>query len=189
MAFAPPRSRRAPAPEEAELKPEENPILAVENLLVPSDGGEPAVKNVSFVVREGEIFGIAAVVGNGQRELVEGIMGVRPPISGRVKFMNQNITHIPIRERLLRRIAYIPEDRVREGILPSLTVAESLILGAHHSLSNKGILLDWDSIFKQVEETIERFRIKTREADGYIRESFWREYSEAYIRQGFHGES
>lgn len=121
-------------------------LLRVDKITVLSDGREPTVKNVSFTIHEGEIFGIAGVAGNGQRELVESIMSIRPPIKGRIFFMNQDITNLPTKDKLLKGIAYIPEDRIKDGILPSLNVAENLVLGAHHVLSRR-IILDWDSIF------------------------------------------
>lgn len=90
----------------------------------------------------GEVLGIAGVAGNGQRELAEAIVGMRPINSGSLRVRGHDVTHASVRDRLLAGIAYIPEDRLREGILPRLSLAETFALGLHHTLLSGSWLFD-----------------------------------------------
>ena len=74
-----------------------------------------AVRGASFAVRAGEIVGIAAVAGNGQRELLRAVAGVVPPLRGVCD--------------VARPVGFIPEDRTTEGLIPSLSLAQNLTLG------------------------------------------------------------
>ena len=75
------------------------------------------------------MLGIAGVEGNGQTELVEAIMGMRPA-AGRVDpLAGEDITHWPTRERRESGIGYIPEDRQRHGLLLDSPLWENRILG------------------------------------------------------------
>jgi len=109
-------------------QPSAEAALTVSELWVPGDRGAPAVRGVSFMVRRGEIFGIAGVAGNGQRELVEALTGLRPPIGGRVILSGRNITAQSARDIDIAGLGHIPEERVRMGTVGTMTVAENLIL-------------------------------------------------------------
>jgi simple sugar transport system ATP-binding protein len=112
-------------------------VLRVENLHVFNDKGGLAVKGLSFSVRKGEVFGIAGVSGNGQKELVEAITGLRRVEKGRIVIGGRELTS-PIQ---FRRIAsHIPDDRVGMGVLPSLSVLENLALTSYKRFSKFGFL-------------------------------------------------
>ena len=104
--------------------------LAVQNLTVPGERGGTVVQDLSFEVRGGEILGIAGVQGNGQTDLCEALMGLRPA-TGAVLLDGTNISHLSTRDRLRSGIAYIPEDRQEDGLVQSFTVAENLILDVY----------------------------------------------------------
>jgi simple sugar transport system ATP-binding protein len=106
----------------------EVPMLEARQLDVLDDRGLPAVRRLSFVVRGGEIVGIAGVDGNGQAELVECLTGLRQAVRGEVLIAN----HAPgpsAREHTHCGLAHIPSDRLRRGLVPEMTLAENLILG------------------------------------------------------------
>ncbi len=103
--------------------------LAVLNLTVIGDQGVPALRDCTFEVAAGEIAGIAGVTGNGQRELAEAVIGAREAASGAIVLFGREVTGWSIDRRLASGLAFVPEDRIREGILPSLSLAETLILG------------------------------------------------------------
>lgn len=109
-------------------------VLKVEDLVVLDQRGLPAVKEVSFEVRRGEILGIAGVAGNGQKELVEAILGLRRVESGRIVIGGEDVTNKPT-AYILRRggVAYIPEDRLARGLIPNFNLMENSILGIHRS--------------------------------------------------------
>jgi general nucleoside transport system ATP-binding protein len=100
-------------------------IFSGQNLQVFDDRDIPAVRNVSFQLRAGEILGIAGVDGNGQRELADAIAGVRSIINGKIDF-NSFCTS--------QRIGYIPEDRQKMGLVLQFSIAQNLILNTFKNL-------------------------------------------------------
>jgi simple sugar transport system ATP-binding protein len=102
------------------------PLLVVENLVVRDNRDLEAVRGVSFEVRAGEIVGIAGVDGNGQTELVEALTGLRRSASGRITFAGRELTRAGARAFLEAGIGHIPEDRQRQGLILSFSLAENL---------------------------------------------------------------
>jgi ABC-type uncharacterized transport system ATPase subunit len=104
-------------------------LLEVRKLTALSDTGNEALKDVSFQVRGGEIFGIAGVAGNGQKELVEIITGLRRAKSGVVLVGGVETTTKSPREIYDLGLAHIPEDRFGRGVVLPLSVRDNLLLG------------------------------------------------------------
>ncbi len=102
--------------------------LSVDRLCADNDRGLPALREASLQVCAGEILGVAGVAGNGQRELAEVITGLRPATGGRVLFGQELLTGKVRWLEVSQRLAHIPEDRAAVGSVPSLSVAENLIL-------------------------------------------------------------
>ncbi len=101
-------------------------VLEVRGLSVVDARGVPAVDDVSFTVRSGEIIGIAGVEGNGQSELLAAIAGMGPVTAGNVVLGDRSILKATVAQRRAAGLAYIPEDRYAEGTAPGLSVAENL---------------------------------------------------------------
>ncbi len=106
--------------------------LVVEDLHARTDRGTPALRGISLAVCRGEILGLAGVAGNGQRELVEVLTGLRRPERGRVAILGQDLTRASARRIADAGVAHVPEERIRLGIVPGLSVEENLILKKHH---------------------------------------------------------
>jgi general nucleoside transport system ATP-binding protein len=107
------------------------PMLEAEGLSVIDGRGVLRVANVSFVVRAGEIVGIAGVAGNGQSELLEALAGMRRPVLGRIRLHGRLLSpqeHDPHRLRELG-LLHVPEDRLRTGLVASFPAFESAALG------------------------------------------------------------
>ncbi len=102
--------------------------LEVKGLWVMGDKGVPAVKDVSLRLRCGEILGVAGIAGNGQKELVEAIYGLRAPLKGSIRIFGYDMTGGTVRDRIMRGISLIPEERIRIGIIPDFSAAENLVL-------------------------------------------------------------
>jgi simple sugar transport system ATP-binding protein len=103
------------------------PVLEVQDLVVADDQGVVRVKGVSFVVRRGEIVGIAGVAGNGQTELLEALAGIRRPRSGTIRLLGA-----PLPPPELGRapgLGHVPEDRLRMGLIRGFSAYENVILG------------------------------------------------------------
>jgi simple sugar transport system ATP-binding protein len=102
--------------------------LVVEDLCCDGDRGLPALENISLTVRSGEIVGVAGVAGNGQRELAEVIAGIRPRSAGSVTLDGKPLASGNTRAAAAAGMGYVPEDRMRTGMAPSLSIAENLAL-------------------------------------------------------------
>jgi simple sugar transport system ATP-binding protein len=140
-------------------------LLSIESLSVKDSRDLPAVNNLSLDVRAGEILGIAGVDGNGQTELVEAIVGVRPVSSGKIRMEGTDITHFSPRDVMLSRISSIPEDRQRRGLVLEYTVAQNMVLGIHNQrpYARRGILQD-EAITVRAEKLIDKFDVRPPEA-------------------------
>ena len=103
-------------------------VLEVQNLVVAGVGGIPAIMDISFEVKSGQILGIAGVNGNGQTELVEAITGLRNSELGMVKFNGKEITKENVGRRRNRGMAHIPEDRLNVGLNLRTNLDENLIV-------------------------------------------------------------
>lgn len=106
--------------------------LYVQKISARNDRGLWALKDVSLDVCRGEILGVAGIAGNGQRELVEVITGLRPAEGGRIILLGRDVTNRSPRFLSDLGCAHIPEDRIRMGIVPALSVEENLVLKKHH---------------------------------------------------------
>ena len=120
-------------------------LLEVEGLEVRDDRDLPAVRDVSFHVRAGEIVGIAGVDGNGQSELIEAITGLRRAHSGTVKVAGRVLVHASPREMLDAGVGHVPEDRQRRGLVLEFPIAENVALHDY----NKEPDSKWGWLFPQ----------------------------------------
>ena len=113
--------------EKTDFKPG-NDVMQIRDLVVRDDRGLVAVNNVSLDVRAGEILALAGVQGNGQTELVEALVGMRHVESGTITLNGRDVTNETPRKALDNGIGHIPEDRQRDGLVMSLSVADNLVL-------------------------------------------------------------
>jgi general nucleoside transport system ATP-binding protein len=137
-------------------------VLAVDNIVVDGDKGFPVVKKISFEVYRNEIFGIAGVSGNGQRELVEAITGLRMVTSGKIRINGIDITNQSPRKIHNNGVSHIPEERIRFGIAPNLLLYENAILKKHHQkrFSHRA-LLAYGHIKAHAKQLVTDFQVAT----------------------------
>ncbi len=137
-------------------------VLTVENLQVQDDRHALTVNGVSFEVREGEILGIAGVQGNGQRELVEALTGLRHVVSGQVQLLNHDITHATPREITELGTGHVPEDRHKHGLVLTFPVRDNLVLCTYYeSPFAKGVEIDEKEIEREAQKLVSEFDIRT----------------------------
>ncbi len=137
-------------------------LLSVDDLNLPSPDGRPLLDAITFQIHRGEVLGIAGVEGNGQAELVESIMGMRPEATGLVTLGDQNLSALSTRHRRERGVGYIPEDRHRHGLLLDAPLWENRILG-HQTRppSVKGGLINKGGAREDTERIIEQYDVRT----------------------------
>ena len=142
------------------------PLCRIENIWAKNDLGIVAVKGVSFDVNEAEIVGIAGVEGNGQRELVEVILGLRKAEQGHVFIKGDETTRKSTKEILGKGVAYIPQDRNAEGLVSTFNIWENLILDQYNepSFSNR-FFIDTKKVKEHARSLIDEYDIKCRGPD------------------------
>ncbi|NHV46050.1 MAG: ABC transporter ATP-binding protein [Candidatus Verstraetearchaeota archaeon] len=135
-------------------------LLLVNNLNVKGDRGELSVKNVSFSLYSGEILGIAGVAGNGQKELIEALTGLRKPESGTIIIRGENVINKKPKLLIKKGMAYIPEDRIGRGVILTMSIAENAILKIfeENPFSDKTIM-NRNSITDYTQKLIKKFGI------------------------------
>ena len=140
--------------------------LQLENVTCKSDRGTPALRGVSLDVHSGEILGVAGISGNGQRELAEAITGLRDVTGGTIHLEGQDVTNFRPGVLTERMLSYIPEERMKDGMIKDFSIAENMILREHHKnpFANKGFLM-LKTIAKHSDVLIDRFRVKTPSRD------------------------
>ena len=117
-------------------------VLCVQHVSCNNERGLPAVRDVSFSVRRGEILGIAGVEGNGQTELIELITGMLRQKSGDVIVNGKSLKHANIRSRRLNGMSHIPEDRLKTGSAKQCSISDNIISNRYYSApySKGGVL-------------------------------------------------
>ena len=135
-------------------------VLQVDGLNIRGKHGV-AINGVSFVVRSGEIVGIAGIEGNGQTELIEALAGLCRVSSGTIEFEGKNVTNLSARRLKELGIAHIPEDRHKRGLLLNSDLAENSILGVHYRppVASSGFM-NTAAIDKRVREIVENFDVR-----------------------------
>jgi simple sugar transport system ATP-binding protein len=136
-------------------------VLDVANLSVQGERGEFSVRDLSFQVRAGEILGVAGVQGNGQTELCEALMGLRPS-TGSVRLNGTDLSHATTRDRLRAGVGYVPEDRQEDGLVGDFSVAENLILDVYDRPPYaSGIALNLDAVRSTAGQLVEDYDVRT----------------------------
>lgn len=146
-----------------EAKPQEV-VLDVKNMSVASKRHKNnAVNNVSLQVRRGEIVCIAGIDGNGQTEFVYGLTGLEPVKEGTVTLAGKDITHAPIRERMISGMSHIPEDRHKHGLVLDYSLEDNCILQRYFEpqFTNKFGFLKRKEIREYANKLIEEYDIRS----------------------------
>lgn len=135
--------------------------LTVKNLRALDDKGLPALNDVSFSLRAGEVLGIAGVDGNGQKELCEVLTGLRPTTSGEILLNDKALSGSNPHTFINEGIAHIPEDRQKTGLAINMSISRNLILKEFNKsrFSRRG-LLNFKVIKENAERLMEEYGIK-----------------------------
>jgi general nucleoside transport system ATP-binding protein len=153
--------------EKSEACPVE-PVLEIEELHALNDSGLRALNGLSLSLCGGEILGVAGVSGNGQRELVEIITGLRKKTGGEVKIGGADVSGYKPGKIAEIGVAHIPEDRIHKGSVPDMRVQDNLMLRDYKQYS-KGFLLGSDAMRSQSTEMVREYNIDTPSLDTPIK--------------------
>jgi ABC-type uncharacterized transport system ATPase subunit len=157
------RAARKPVDPEAAIR------LELRDLSVQDDRGHTAVRHATLAVRAGEILGLAGVSGNGQKELVEALVGQRRPVAGEMQ-----IAGAPYRatreEMTTRRVFAIPEEPLKNACVAGMSVAENLALRDFDRtpVCRGGWRLDRKAMRERATELIRDFNVRPPVPDRMI---------------------
>ena len=160
-----------PLPEELVIPAFAKEMLRLDRVSVRDARGGCGLQEVSFSIREGEVFGIAGVSGNGQQELCEAICGFRPLASGSITLDGRDLARLGIRYRIGLGIGYVPADRQKDGLVMEMSLAENMILKSSYDAKwKKWRLLDRPRIAKYAASQIQAYSIKAPGPDTVVKE-------------------
>jgi ABC-type uncharacterized transport system ATPase subunit len=135
--------------------------LDLQHIDLTNKEGIHLLKDISFQAHSGEIFGIAGVAGNGQRDLAEVIMAIQKFTGGQIFYFNKPCLS-STGQLLNSGYTYIPEDRLEDGFLPKANVAQNIILGSHDRQPySKNGFINWGNIYQATRLLIKEYNIKT----------------------------
>jgi ABC-type uncharacterized transport system ATPase subunit len=138
------------------------PVLEISDLHAADDRGHEVVRGVTLTVRGGEILGIAGVAGNGQGELVEAIIGLRPVMGGRITLNGRDVTNVSPRAMHELNVAYVPADRHRFGLILDFTIEDNLVLNRYMNAPfARGFVRNDQAIDTEARENIAEYDIRT----------------------------
>jgi len=132
------------------------PLLQLRNLTL--EDSRLRIENVNLEVREGEVIGLAGMEGSGQRQLLRACAGLVRPVGGEILVDGHNLTGKPYHEFLRRGVAYVPAARLEEGLVPTLTLLEHMILAGEQP----GLIIDHRAALERTHERIQTFNIRGR---------------------------
>ncbi|MCD6121794.1 MAG: ABC transporter ATP-binding protein [Spirochaetales bacterium] len=147
------------------------PVLEFKNVSIPGGDKSVGLKNISFELYGGEILGVAAVSGNGEKELAETSVHTERMSEGDILLEGKSISNLSTLEIFKKGIAYTPEDRIREGILPEGSITENIVLGhqTEERFLKRGVFINWDQVREAAKKTIKDYNIYTPGEDLAVR--------------------
>lgn len=134
----------------------EQELLRVEKL-----SRKGCFKDVSFSLYPGEVLGITGLLGSGRTELAEAMYGINPAEGGEIYLNQERVRIKTVQDALRHKIAYIPEDRLTEGLHLSQSIARNIIASSFDKVTNKVGVLNKELIKNRASEWVKRLRIKT----------------------------
>jgi len=144
-------------------------VLKLDGVSADNDLGTPALRDISFELRAGEILGVAGVSGNGQRELDEVITGMRRPKSGMIFLDDQDITRDHPDEVRRAGVAHVCEEH-KTGFIFDFSLRENLVLAPFIAdRFKKGILLDDRALREKTKELLKEYNIMASSEDAPLR--------------------
>ena len=136
-------------------------ILGMTEVAALNDSGRPGLSDCALTLRAGQIFGIAGVAGNGQKELAEVLTGLRAVTHGAITFLGETVTGMSPAELIQRGISYVPEDRLGMGLVPSLDAVENMLLKSYlHPEYSHGWLINRKAAEAKTAAIVQQYNVK-----------------------------
>jgi len=137
-------------------------VCSISNLVVADKFQNVVVDDVSLEIRAGEILGVAGVQGNGQTELVYALTGLRPPATGSVRILGEEISKASPRQVTEKGVAHVPEDRQKHGLVLNFPISDNVALNTYYLPPfAKGVNMQQGAILAASEELVDQFDVRT----------------------------
>ncbi len=141
-------------------------VISLDSISAENDRGLPGLRNVSMDIREREIFGVAGVAGNGQRELAEVITGIRQSTAGELKLLGEDMTNKDPLQFIKNGVAHVPGDRLGMGLAGNLPISDNIIMKAfRREPIARGPFLAYQAAVNLTEQIIDEFNVQTPSVD------------------------
>ena len=151
-----------PVPELRESTVTDRVVLRLSGVRMTGGGGRDLLSDIDLTIHAGEALGIAGVEGNGQSELVDAIMGIRPISAGSIELGGKDISRVSTLHRREAGIGFIPEDRHRQGLILEGTLWENRVLGHQtRKPSASGMLVNRSAAKADTRRIVEAFDVRT----------------------------
>ncbi len=138
----------------------------IKDLTVIDAAGVRQVDNLSLQIARGEILAVAGVQGNGQTELTEAVIGLRRPIAGSITLDGAELVGRSVRDVINSGVGFVPEDRSTDGVIPSFSVAENLILNSFtRPPYSKGVALNLTAVAENADLRMREFDVRAGSAE------------------------
>ncbi len=138
----------------------QEPILECENLT-----REGEFQDISFTVAPGEILGITGLLGSGRTEMALSLFGVHQPDDGKIIFNGKPVKITSIQDAMKLGIAYVPEDRLTQGLVNTQSVGDNIIITTIDSLVNRFKLLEKNKVMGSIQRWVKDLSIKVPSTD------------------------
>jgi len=136
------------------------PLLEVSNLARANE-----FKNVSFVLHEGEVLGLTGLLGSGRTELAVALFGLTKPDGGEIRIEGQAVQIRSAEEAISLGLGYVPEDRIRQGLVIGQSIGSNVILSTTRKVLNRFGLIDVRERKRQIRDWIKALNIKVSDPD------------------------
>ena len=151
-----------------------DPVMRVRGLRVEDDRGIATVDGLDLEIRSGEIFGVAGVEGNGQREFVEAIAGMRPKAAGSIEILGTDASGLTPRQVAELGVGHVPEDRHKHGMVDEFTIADNIVLNRYNKAPFNGggifgrLFRNTDAVRAEAARQVDAFDVRTPGIDVHI---------------------
>lgn len=145
-------------------------LLAADRVSFKGDLGGDAINSLSFDLKAGEILGIAGVMGNGQSELTEGLIGMQSPTSGAISLCGQKINAWPTRKRYKEGLGFVSEDRHEVAVLLEESVEKNFLFARQNDFGESFGRVDHASLRSRAKALVDEFDVRPKDVDLKMKE-------------------
>ncbi len=132
------------------------PVMTVKGL-----GRKDCFEDISFELYPGEVLGITGLLGSGRTELAQAVYGITPADKGEIRIKGETVRIRSVKDGLKHKIAYIPEDRLTEGLFLPQSISRNMIISSLWKVTNSMGVLNQEKIEGGVKEWVEKLKVKT----------------------------